>query len=431
MPTKDDLNRELNRIIENSWDGNDEDRGIKREFLHLMEQYPVSLDKIREQQYNDNITPTDRQNNNKRDFYRIVKKWVPDYSTPQTRREIDYNLALTDKYYFCRFGYVYALEYATLYQLIFLDMVSALQQNDPKEYISENAYNLNAKRINALALGSGSLIDLFGMCFAKAVLDSNNCPLFMLESYTGYDLCEWKEKFSKDLLSEFFIDNGRTAITEHLNDDGNIINAFGSDKTITQNIIIFPKILNELAENGDIFTVLTDAIRATKFPEDEYYICFSHNKSDTNEEKKEGLGLSKKIVDAISRGMFSIDSDILGITRNDILNILYGDHIRDTLGTVILNDKSIAYSFDKTNGGLNYNNHYDPIFNGDFENLEGDFKFLSYCFDPLITRIKADYDIPDDELRNVASHAAGMLVFQIVKLTRRNIEDIDPFEDLF
>ena len=82
---------------------------------------------------------------------------------------------------------------------------------------------------------------------------------------------------------------------------GDIGACFGNGIVIWNNVIVFPKVLNELS--GEDIDELVEGILQTKFPAREYYICFSHNRSNVADyyykNEDHGLRISGRIVEAI------------------------------------------------------------------------------------------------------------------------------------
>lgn len=299
-------------------------------FKQLMERSWNGIDteiRILEEEYNDEDT-----------FSLMCQCWITDYSTERSRARIHYDDFVTDYYYLCHYGSAYALEYSLLYQLVLLDMNGALSQGDG---IRLNRF-AGIKELSVLSLGCGSLIDLWSLCYAVSRLDSEDQRLFLLKNYTGYDRCNWAIKFDRRYFLKYFEGGLDKRITEHLGKvDGDILNCFGEGVCIDQNIIIFPKIINELDYN--LVNTLKNKISKTTFTADTVYVCFSHSYA----ELVEGMKNAAIIIKAIN-GYNHVNYNILNINngeKSDIVRKIYNNRYLDFLTALQLNDHSFVYMF--------------------------------------------------------------------------------------
>ncbi|MGN1119034.1 MAG: hypothetical protein ACI4Q4_01675, partial [Oscillospiraceae bacterium] len=304
-------------------------------------------------------------------------------------RDIDYTNPHTANYYLCHFGVAYAFEYAMMYEILLRE-----------RWKSFTEHNVPIQPLSVLSLGCGSMIDRWGLEYAMAKLAAEGIGGFELESYHGADLIDWPVRMSE---GEF--------------EQGSITDCFGQGKSITDNIIIFPKIINELP--AEVYEELLRNIALTDFPNDEYYICISHNRSKvvrypyTNDDH--GLKLSGNIVNAIKEAAmrttqsssFFMSSDILSNDeRESYLTAHFKPDIQDKLEKVIvkMGDKSYSIGYTFTNStepkGQRFY-EYDPT----FKVMVGPNLSLASYFHNLD-------DIADNMNRT------PNLVFQIVKLRR-------------
>lgn len=329
----------------------------------------------------------------------------PCYQNPDAIANIRYDDEHTDKYYLCHFGAAYAFEYALMYELVLRDKLDCFNQ-----------YDYPIVKPSVLSLGCGSLIDLWGMKYAIAKItslglgvDEQGHSCFEIESYKGIDLSDWPVK-----------------ITEGDFEQNDILNMFGIDKCISSNLIVFPKILNEIPEQ--VIDDLVQRIGETDFPEDEYYICFSHNHSGVIDysynNNNNGLFISNRIVSAIKEAAiktsirnkacsdYFFDGDIIGINRRStILNELFEDSssITDEIDVryIKVDDfYSIGYYF-KPTSDADSNRFCD--FDKNFQiSLENGVSLAQY-FHRL--------NMEDKRIENVMNRTNN-IVFQIVKLRR-------------
>lgn len=327
----------------------------------------------------------------------------PQYQNPEAIANIRYDNEHTDNYYLCHFGAAYAFEYALAYELILRDKLDCFSR-----------YEYPVINPSILSLGCGSMIDRWSMEYAIAKIRSlgmeveeheNGC--FELEGYKGVDLVDWPVKIAEGDFEQ-----------------NDILNEFGTGKRISSNIIMFPKILNELPEQ--VIDELVRRIGETGFPEDEYYICFSHNYSGVVDcpynNRNNGLFISGRIAVAIKEAAertssessvcsdYYFDSDIVGKSRRPtVLNELFGDDITDKMDIrYVKNDGfySVCYLFKAApDTAPNRFCEFDNNFRITLENGVS----LAQYFHRL--------NLADNRIEDVMNRTNN-IVFQIVKLRR-------------
>lgn len=316
----------------------------------------------------------------------------PNYQNVRAIADIRYDNALTDQYYLCHYGTAYAFEYALMFELVLRD----------KLLTNERGYSIEP--LSILSLGCGSMIDLWSMKYAIAKLAAKGEHRFTLDGYTGVDMVDWPVKVEYGELRQHDINR-----------------CFGAGIEIKENIIVFPKLINELS--ADEIDDLIERIGCTDFPENEYYICISHNRSKVVDysfrEADHGLRISGRIVTAIKNSAvrtseemeccsdYFFTSDIVGRARKTaILRELFSDAITDELKNEFVRDDqnfySVGYTFEASpetqpNRFCDYDDTFQVI-------LDSGESLAQY-----FTRL--------EDIANVMNRT-GNLVFQIVKLRR-------------
>ena len=227
-----------------------------------------------------------------------------DYSTPESIKLIDYSDAATEHYYFCKYGTAYAFEYAMLYEIML------------RSYKGE--------QLDVYSFGSGGYIDAWSLAYAKARLKAYGFGDVPKVNYQGIDLVKWPVNvfFTTSVGKKARI--AISAYTPKLSASGCKINMVKNSSIqefepqdnqgrksnkMNRNVLVFPKILNEL----DDVTVDTFVEQLGKFCYNEpvYYICVSHSPSDILHGKKKGAEAVAKIVDVIcEKGGYKATSDL-------------------------------------------------------------------------------------------------------------------------
>lgn len=325
--------------------------------------------------------------------HRDISVIFPDYQSPDAIRNIRYDNELTDMYYLCHFGAAYAFEYALMYEIVLRDKAKCF-----------NELSLSVEPLSVLSLGCGSMIDLWSMKYVIAKLADRNIYDFKLEGYRGVDLVNWPVKMA-DLDANI----------------GDIGACFGNGIVIWNNVIVFPKVLNELS--GEDIDELVEGILQTKFPAREYYICFSHNRSNVADyyykNEDHGLRISGRIVEAIreaveNTGCFDgscrklyCNSDIIGRGRKEYyLRDLFGEHITDELCNEFVRMDSGFYSV-----GYSFT-HADGVQANRFSDYDD-----TFCIRISPNKTMAQYFNQLDDIADVMNRTSN-LVFQIVKIRR-------------
>ena len=217
-----------------------------------------------------------------------------DYRMSESIRLIDYSDAATDYYYFCKYGTAYAFEYAMLYEIMLR--------------------SCEGERFNVYSFGCGGYIDAWALAYARARLKAYGFGDGPRLDYQGVDLTLWP-------INVFFgISAGKrakialSAYTPKLSASGCKINMVqnapiqefeptdnqgGKSNKMDHNVLVFPKILNELDD-----VTLDDFVKQLgnlRYDERVYYICVSHSPADLLGERKRGAEAVGKIVDVICK----------------------------------------------------------------------------------------------------------------------------------
>lgn len=188
------------------------------------------------------------------------------YKDQDTIDDIAYNDKATNELYFCKYGIAYAFEYAILYEIML------------KSY--------EGKQFGVYSLGCGGYIDAWSLAYARAKLKVQGlCNGFKLY-YEGLDACQWERMVfgeKNEKMTEIKISDSDTEWVipdfkvRELQKNGIAKFKPGNleSKKMLYNVLMFPKILNEL----DDVTLNTFIERLNEFEYERpvYYICASHS----------------------------------------------------------------------------------------------------------------------------------------------------------
>lgn len=153
----------------------------------------------------------------------------------------EYDHKLRNDLYLCRYATAYSFEYAMIYDIVM---------------------RACKKPLDVLSLGCGSLIDAWSMAYSK---DKLAYPYGI--SYTGVDAAKWNRSFVTPAIKRKF------ASFDFKEND--VIDYFEVNRDIGQNVLVFPKIINELSK--DEIYALNGKLFKVGFIGDEYYIIASHS----------------------------------------------------------------------------------------------------------------------------------------------------------
>lgn len=255
---------------------------------------------------------------------------VSDYSDP-TGNEFGYGEETMNQFYFCRYGAAYAYEYAWLYRVILEDYVRCLRQRQEAEAREWDP-------LGVYSFGCGSLLDAWSLAYAQADLalrweEYKDLMLF----WKGTDLALWPiriiaprrtngvytPKERRDALSEDF---GQLELTWG-EEQGDAVAFLRSQDALNHNILLFPKILNELPEQ--VVDALAEALSQVPLALDQYYIGISHSRSRS----KEGLLAADKLVRVFrERGFRAVDL----LADGALSQVLEARTLRDCVGEQLL-----------------------------------------------------------------------------------------------
>ncbi len=354
-----------------------------------------------------------------------IRPIIPNYERNETIQATDYTNENTASFYLCHFGAAYAFEYSMIFDIML---------RNKWKYFTQ--YNVPIMPLNILSLGCGSMIDRWGLEYAIARLATEGIGNFSIDGYQGVDLVDWPVRVSQGELEL-----------------GSIIDHFGPDKRITNNVIVFSKILNEL--DSTVFEELVRNIAETDFPNDEYYILFSHNYSKVvpyfTTQPDHGLRRSGEILNAIKEAAIRTTStDRYSTEYRMYSDLLSAEERENFLRTHFANDNapedakvkdkwdkryvkmdnsfySVGYYFSNSETPLpnsapegdlrgNHFYDYDPAFKIMVDTNDGTNRrrSLASCF--------RDLHKQDNRISNVMNRTSK-LVFQVVKLYRSRQTD--------
>ena len=215
--------------------------------------------------------------------------------------DFHYDNELYDAYYFMRYGYAYAFEYATIYGIILKDYEPDAQN-----------------KFGVMTLGCGSCIDAWSLAYANSKRPAGGQRILR---YMGNDLNVWAIRMKPEegnAMRNAYPYDSSMLFPENENDGycEDICEFLRNREDqrnykFSYNAIMFSKILNELPE--DVLDDLLDIIEenADRFKSDRiHYICISHsiNAYKNNDRMKT---IAQEIADRINHdNRFEIVDDL-------------------------------------------------------------------------------------------------------------------------
>lgn len=333
------------------------------------------------------------------------------------KEENDYSKRESDDYYFCKYGIAYAFEYAMMYEIM-------LRIHDRDQF-------------GVYSFGCGGFIDAWALAYARAKLrqDESFQKDFSL-FYQGVDCVRWPETVfgdtidetwskdtvnSVDALKNLYIGYGDTKLNitnfTFRKPQMKGIQGFDparnmNDKYMYYNVLMFPKILNELRD-GDVVDEFVKKLNEFKFDKErDYYICVSHSPSDL---KKHGSGAKAvgKIVEMFIEKGFSYDDNLEGMLTDKCYENLckvYAIDIKEEL------DKS-DYKYYIVNKETCYkycDKKCEKKDIGKIENIDSGKEFKCKKVEDFLK--KADEGSNDRKCQQMTN---ANIVFQIIKFTKK------------
>ena len=208
----------------------------------------------------------------------------------------DYSDASTAYFYLGHLGPSYALEYYLLYRIA-LGMLASHGSTD----------------VHVYAFGCGSMIDAWSLSWA-----GDSLPTSMPLAYTGIDLSPWPAQFDAPVSQEF-----RLEPMEAVWDRGGVFDG---------NLLLFPKVLSELREDGDSLARFCAGIERANFAHDTIALCVSYRSKATfmRDWRLPDWCKAQEIVSALeNKGYACVTPDL-------------GPH--ETLGGILHQDEAVAES---------------------------------------------------------------------------------------
>lgn len=234
--------------------------------------------------------------------------------------ENDYSRQETDDYYFCKYGIAYAFEYAMLYEIM-------LRIHDTQQF-------------GVSSFGCGGYIDAWALAYARSKLQKQGIQKGLKLYYQGVDLVRWKTAVFGKIIDETWPenDNGKVewALRELRISYGDIernISDFkfnepqlsgiqqyspADKQTVFYNVLMFPKILNELEEG--VLNAFIERLGNFKYLKDQrsYYLCVSHSPADLKKEKDSvGAAAVGKIVEMFKKKGFESEGNLQTMFRDE------------------------------------------------------------------------------------------------------------------
>lgn len=307
-----------------------------------------------------------------------------DFRFPQ---DVKYDDENRQNYYFCRYGTAYAFEYAMMYDIVFKKaFLSAKSKETPK--------------FNILSLGCGSGLDGFAAAYAKANCKAN-CGREITLTYHGVDCREWQLDLLEPVQEHF------TGAADRVFCD--VVKYFAGANAISQNVIFFPKIVNELGK--ETRERLLEAASGKADPNvSEYYLCFSHSKSQVKD--KDGAAFAEKFVEAFNaETQYEVSGDFL-------------DNERKQLGYTDKDGKRLFQGFGK--GKCPYFHFAEKYENAKVADLNNDFsdKSADDEMKSIVDRLNAaDKKVnplkSTDRFYNRVMNVTDIAYFQIIRLKKK------------
>lgn len=307
-----------------------------------------------------------------------------------------YRNKLFEEYYFFRYGYAYAFEYALLYE----NVLKSYQAREDSIF-------------GVCSLGCGSLIDAWSLAYAKAKLEeegNQNIANLSLRYY-GVDIRKWPIILGEEpqsCLRDCYPENNPRypECPDNSNQEMDLVDFFKQNEWFSSyNTIMFPKILNELDDGAldKLILGVEDASKRNQFNKrDELYICVSHSKSNIKNKVDRQVNAAQRIVNAINRNNeFEIEYDL----PEQWNCVAEKSHQLKRL------DGTYCYEF-----VTNDNNEYEYI-----EKINSDFTRIKSFQDigkQLRNYARQESELKDTDYRNPVT-TTSQIVFEIIKLTRK------------
>lgn len=180
--------------------------------------------------------------------------------------------------YHCRYNNAYSFEYAMLWSIIL-----KAYRNNPN----------NSNDLSVMSFGCGSLVEAWALAFANVLLylSSENYSERLNLDFDGYDIVDWHDHFIPfnnvcddsdrklvDMFKRIRCFTGET--------DGDATSSFRNNTTEAPAVLILPKIFNHLKDKPELLERMQDNLIGLTYDKDEYYICFSHARSDCIKSRK-------------------------------------------------------------------------------------------------------------------------------------------------
>lgn len=267
---------------------------------------------------------------------------------------------LTQRYYLCRYGTAYAFEYAMMY-----DIVLRLA---------------TAEKLDILSLGCGSGIDKLAAEYSAERRGKS------IKSYQGVDRELWEERF----------------VDEKEIEKDDIVEFLRTNNTISQNVIFFPKILNELDDNARGALVKAAESCSLDPSVKEYFFCVSHSKAYAERDIK----LVSELINALTKGGGEYETKDLvaeALKDNDFKHA-WGLQGRKELTEVITDEK------EQVKGVYNFNWSLQITdFNPDFSDEQ-----TKREMELIVDKLKQHSETYRHRVKNT-----GAIAFQIVQVIKK------------
>lgn len=216
-----------------------------------------------------------------------------------------YSSKKVDSLYFWRFGIAYAFEYSYIFEKLILDYIET-----SKDY----------QMLGICDIGCGSMIAAWAAAYAADhVMNVEGLePGQMRLLYQGVDIKKWGTSFrNESILKEIYsYEDGKCCLKFTKKD---LVDFFKDEKEnyfLFYNVLMFPKILNELSDEQIVCLCNTienrirkaSAFQFSAYSNRVHYIIASHSKNNL----ESGLEHVDDIVDAMNcRGNFEISYDFI------------------------------------------------------------------------------------------------------------------------
>ncbi|MCM1488041.1 MAG: AAA domain-containing protein [Firmicutes bacterium] len=313
--------------------------------------------------------------------------------------------------YICRYSAAYAFEYALMYDIVLRSMLASGKTD-----------------LRVTSFGCGSFLDALSLAYAKSSLASCDKRYSDIKmTYVGVDISDWNKFFIPPNTAEHPAISAADETIQKCFNEIQFCHESAEEyckerngQNFTQNVIFFPKILNEL--DDDYFEGFIGAFGSMIFTEKEYYICVSHSRTKIID----GVKRINSILSRINQSdEFDICCDIYEMIGNDNADDfnskwLHGDEA-DELVKIQKGQLSFTkyapsrdcYAFNSSlreeSDGTNNNNYSSCHISG----LNSDFKcseaenYVKHLFDNVNKKI----------YKSITT--VSQIAFQVIKLTRR------------